>query len=44
MDMKKTMFLLLILVILLILCGCDNEKNKENITNMYIDVAKLTEE
>ncbi|MBQ8298976.1 MAG: hypothetical protein IJX99_03785 [Clostridia bacterium] len=42
--MKKTMFLLLISVLLLTLCGCDNEKNKENITNMYIDVAKLTEE
>ena len=40
--MKKVLFLLTTLLVVVTLCGCDNEKNKENIT-MYIDVANLTE-
>lgn len=42
--MKKVLFLLTILLLVVTLCGCDNEKNKEDTTNMYIDVAMLTEE
>lgn len=41
--MKKTLLILITLLFVVTLCGCDNEKQKENIT-MYIDVAKLTKE
>lgn len=42
--MKKVLFLLTTLLVVVTLCGCDNENKQEEITNMYIDVAKLTEE
>ena len=30
--MKKVLFLLTTLLVVVTLCGCNNEKNKENIT------------
>lgn len=42
--MKKVLFLLATLLLIVTLCGCDNENKQEEITNMYIDVAELTEE
>ena len=34
--MKKFLFLLTTLLVVVTLCGCDNEKNKENIINWIL--------